>query len=203
MPNGCTGACAWARRSSSSPTDVRLDRGVFVLAAQTLAVAAVGVLAGVLIWQLTHQPPPPRVGARAPAFSLQRLNGTGTISLASLRGKAVVVNFFASWCVPCKSEAPALEKVWRDYGSQGVVVLGIDTNDASNDARQFISTHGVTYPTVGGGGGLTGKYGVPGLPVTYVLNREGRVVGGEILGPVSEDVHSQELYRYLHAALKS
>jgi len=182
---------------------VRLDRGTLVLAGQTLAIAAVGVLAGLLLWRLTHQPQPPRVGQRAPAFSLQRLNGTSTVSLKSLRGKAVVLNFFASWCSPCKREAPALEKVWRDYRSHGVVVLGIDTNDASNDAQHFISAHGVTYPTVGGGGRLTGRYGVPGLPVTYVLNRQGHVVGGEILGPVSDQPFSGELDRYLTAALKS
>jgi cytochrome c biogenesis protein CcmG, thiol:disulfide interchange protein DsbE len=183
---------------------VRLDRGLAVLGGQTLAIAAVGVLAGLLVWQLTHQPPAPRVGERAPAFSLQRLNGPGTVSLASLRGKAVVLNFFASWCAPCKREAPALERVWRDYRSRGVTVLGIDTNDASNDARRFISAHGVTYPTVGGAGdAMTAKYGIPGLPVTYVLNRQGRVVGGEILGPVSEQAHSDELHRYLNAALKS
>ena len=173
------------------------------LGAQAVAVAVVATLFVVLVWRLTHRTSPPKIGGPAPAFSLRRLNGTGTLDLASLRGKAVVLNFFASWCEPCKREAPELEQVWRDYRSQGVVVLGIDTNDASNDAQQFISAHGVTYPTVGGGGRLTGKYGIPGLPVTYVLNRKGRVIGGEILGPVSEQVHSQELYRYLHAALKS
>ena len=182
---------------------MRVDRSGLQLAGQTLAIAAVGVLAGLLLWNLTHQPPPPRVGQRAPEFSLPRLNGAREISLASLRGKAVVLNFFASWCEPCKREAPALEQLWRDYRSQGVVVLGIDTNDASNDARRFISAHGVTYPTVGGGGRLTGKYGVAGLPVTYVLNRQGRIVGGEIVGPVSEQAHSEDLYRYLHEALKS
>ena len=182
---------------------MRLYRGRLLLAGQTLAIAAVGVLAGLLLWELTHQPPPPRVGERAPAFSLPRLTGTGTISLASLRGKVVVLNFFASWCKPCKREAPALERVWREYRSRGVVVLGIDTNDAAGDARRFLAAHGVTYPTVGGGGGLTGKYGVSGLPVTYVLNRQGRVVGGAILGPVSDEPHSDELSRYLHAALKS
>jgi hypothetical protein len=85
-----------------------------------------------------------------------------------------------------------------------VVVLGIDTNDASSDGRGFISDNGVTYPTVGGAGyGLTGKYAIPGFPVTYVLNPQGRVVGGEILGPVSDQPFSAELDRYLHAALKS
>jgi cytochrome c biogenesis protein CcmG/thiol:disulfide interchange protein DsbE len=182
---------------------VRLDRGLLVLAGQTLAIAAVGVLAGLLVWNLTHQPAPPRVGQKAPAFSLQRLNGTDSISLASLRGKAVVLNFFASWCKPCKQEAPALEQVWRDYRSQGVVVLGIDTNDASNDAQQFVSAHGVTYPTVGGGGRVEGKYGLPGLPVTYVLNRQGRIVGGQIAGAVSDQPFSGDLDRYLSAALKS
>jgi cytochrome c biogenesis protein CcmG/thiol:disulfide interchange protein DsbE len=183
---------------------VRVDRGSLVLAGQTLAIAAVGVLAGILIWRLTHQPSPPRVGQRAPAFELDRLTGPGAVSLASLRGKAVVLNFFASWCAPCKREAPALEKVWRDYRSHGVVVLGIDTNDAVSEGRRFVSAHGVTYPTVGGAGyGIVGKYAIPGFPVTYVLNRQGRIVGGEILGPVSEQTHSQELYRYLHAALKS
>jgi len=174
-----------------------------VFAVQTLAIAVVGVLAGLLVWNLTHQPPPPRVGARAPAFALERLNGHGAVSLGSLRGKAVVLNFFASWCVPCKREAPLLEKVWRDYRSQGVVVLGIDTNDASNDARKFISAHALTYPTVGGGGGLTGRYGVQGLPVTYVLDKHGRVVGGAILGPVDEQPHTDALHRDLAAALKS
>lgn len=178
--------------------------GLLKLAGQALAIAVVGVLGGLLVWELTHQPPPPKVGKPAPAFSLHRLEGNGSISLASLRGKAVVLNFFASWCDPCKREAPALERVWRDYRAQGAVVLGIDTNDAASDARHFLSVHGITYPTVGGAGdGLAAKYNVPGLPVTYVLNRQGRVVGGEILGPVSEQAHAQDLFRYLHAALKS
>ncbi|MDX6481230.1 MAG: cytochrome c biosis protein CcmG, thiol:disulfide interchange protein DsbE [Gaiellaceae bacterium] len=174
------------------------------LAAQTLAIAGVGVLAGLLLWRLTHQPAPPRVGERAPAFSLQRLNGAGTVSLASFRGKTVVLNFFASWCKPCKREAPVLEQLWRDYRSQGVVVLGIDTNDASSDARDFISAHGVTYPTVGGAGdALLSQYGIGNLPGTYVLNRQGRVVGGLILGAVSAEADSRALTGYLHAALKS
>jgi cytochrome c biogenesis protein CcmG, thiol:disulfide interchange protein DsbE len=177
-------------------------RGRLKLGAQALAIAAVGALGALLVWRLTHQIPPPQVGARAPAFTLPSLDGKGRVSLASFRGKTVVVNFWASWCDPCKREAPALERVWRDYRSRGVVVLGVDTNDAASDARTFISAHGITYPTVGGAGySLTGRYGVPDLPATFVLNSKGRIVGGMILGPVSEQAHSEELFRYLHAAM--
>ena len=183
---------------------MRAGFGPPLLAVQTLAVAAVGVLAGILIWQLTHQPPPPRVGQRAPGFSLQRLNGNGTVSLASLRGKPVVLNFFQSSCAPCKREAPALEKVWQHYRSEGVIVLGIDTKDAVGDARRFLSAHGVTYPVVGvAGDGMIGAYGIPGFPTTYVVNRQSRIVGGEILGPVSDQPFGSELDRYIHAALKT
>lgn len=183
---------------------MRLDRGGLQLAGQTLAIAAVGVLAGLLLWKLTHQPAPPRVGQRAPAFSLERLNGAGTVSLSSFRGKTVVVNFFASWCSPCKREAPALEKVWRDYRSQGVVVLGIDIHDQASDARRFLSAHGVTYPTLGGASdAMIASYGIGNLPATYVLNRQGRIVGGEILGAVSDQPFADEFDRYFHAALKS
>jgi cytochrome c biogenesis protein CcmG/thiol:disulfide interchange protein DsbE len=182
---------------------VRLDLARLRFAGQTLAIGAVGVLAGLLLWRVTHEPPAPRVGDRAPAFALQRLNGAGTVSLASLRGKVVVLNFFASYCGPCKREAPALEKVWRDYRSRGVVVLGIDTDDSSSEARTFVSAHGVTYPTVGvASAGLAARYGTANLPTTYVLNRQGRVVGGQILGPVSDQPFSRDLSSYVHAALK-
>ncbi len=179
-------------------------RGRLKLGAQALAIAAVGALGAVLVWNLTHQAPPPRIGGPAPAFSLPKLEGKGDLSLASLRGKTVVLNFFASWCHPCKQEAPALERVWRDYRSRGVVVVGIDTNDATSDGRTFLSAHGITYPAVGGAGyGLAGRYGVPDLPATFVINPKGHIVGGLILGPVSEQAHSQELFRYLHAALQA
>jgi peroxiredoxin len=175
------------------------------LGAQALAVAGVGVLATLLVWKLTHQTPPPKVGARAPSFSLQRLSGDGNLSLKSLRGKAVVLNFFASWCDPCKREAPVLEQLWQRDRTQGLVVLGIDANDSRGDARKFLRVHDVTYPVVFDHNGrvASNSYAVANLPVTYVLNPQGRIVGGQILGPVSERTHSQVLSRYVHAALKS
>jgi peroxiredoxin len=176
--------------------------GPLKLAAQALAVMGVGILASLLVWKLTHQTPPPKVGAPAPAFSLPRLTGEGELSLSSFRGKTVVLNFFASWCHPCKREAPDLESVWRQYRSDGLVVLGVDSGDTRGAARDFLRAHGVTYPIVFDPGQTLalGAYAVPGLPATYVLNPQGRLVGNPVYGPVSDSGNSQEFDRELKAA---
>ena len=179
--------------------------GPLKLGAQALAVLGVGVLAGVLVWKLTHPTPPPKVGARAPAFSLPRLDGEGSVSLASLRGKTVVLNFFASWCAPCKREAPDLERFWQKNRDRNVVVLGVDSNDSRGDALRFVHAHGVTYPVVSDPNGTVAanSYDIANLPSTYVLNPRGRLVGGEILGPVSDHGYAQTLARYVDAAVKA
>jgi cytochrome c biogenesis protein CcmG/thiol:disulfide interchange protein DsbE len=178
--------------------------GPLKLGLQALAMMGVGILASLLVWNLIHQTPPPRVGARAPGFSLQRLMGDGELSLASLRGKTVVLNFFASWCRPCTREAPVLERLWRRDRRDDLVVLGVDTGpDFATDGRRFVKVHGITYPVVFDPNGDVGlnRYAVPGLPVTYVLNPQGRIVGNPVLGPVSDDGYSQEFARELKAAL--
>lgn len=175
------------------------------LGAQALAMMGVGILASVLGWNLTHQTPPPKAGAPAPVFSLPRLTGEGDVSLASFKGRTVVLNFFASWCHPCKREAPDLESVWRRYRSDGLVVLGVDSGDTRGSAQDFLSAHGVTYPIVFDPGEklALGAYDLPGLPVTYVINRGGRIVGDPVLGPVSDSGYSQEFDSELKAALKT
>ena len=180
--------------------------GSLKLALQAFAVMGVGILASLLVWRLTHQTPPPKVGAPAPAFSLGRLTGDGDLSLRSLRGKAVVLNFFASWCAPCKREAPVLEHLWRQDSSGSLVVLGVDTGpDAASDGRRFVKAHGITYPVVfdPNAGIASNRYAVPGLPVTYVLNRQGRIVGSPVIGPVSDKGYSEQFSRELKAALKA
>jgi len=180
--------------------------GRLKLGAQALAVAGVGVLAALLVWKLTHQTTPPKVGAPAPAFSLRRLTGDGDLSLKSFRGKTVVLNFFASWCTPCKREAPVLEKLWRQDRAEHLVVLGVDTGpDAASDGRHFVKVHGITYPVVfdPNAGIASSRYALPGLPVTYVLNPQGRIIGKPVVGRVSDKGYSEQFTRELKAALKS
>ena len=180
--------------------------GPLKLAAQAFAMMSVGILTSLLVWNLTHQPTPPKVGAPAPGFSLPRLNGEGSLSLRSLRGKAVVLNFFQSACYACKLESPVLERLWRQDRSRGVVVLGVDANELSRgDGTRFVRAHGLTYPIVFDQIGIVAANGYAAfdLPVTYVLNRRGRIVGGELLGALDNQTYEQTIRRYVDAALKS
>jgi cytochrome c biogenesis protein CcmG, thiol:disulfide interchange protein DsbE len=163
--------------------------------AQAVAVGLVIALLGLLAWkvvreersdvpeQLAEGKTPP-----APIFTLPRLDAKGELSLASLRGKAVVVNFWASWCKPCEEEAPLLERAWRRYRERGLVVVGVDAQDFGQDARRFARKNGMSYPLVRDGPGKTlGDYGVTGFPETFFVNREGKLVGERISGAVDED----------------
>jgi cytochrome c biogenesis protein CcmG/thiol:disulfide interchange protein DsbE len=156
------------------------------LTAQALALGCVAGLLALLVWQLGHQQRAPGVGAVAPGFTLSRLDGPGKVSLAAFRGKPVVLNFWASWCDPCKSEAAVLERDWTSYRSRGVVFLGVDYHDLAPDARRFVSAHALTFPMLEDGSGkVTGSYGISQVPETYVLSRQGRVVA-HLAGPITD-----------------
>jgi cytochrome c biogenesis protein CcmG/thiol:disulfide interchange protein DsbE len=179
-------------------------RGKLIL--QMAAVSVVALLISLFAWQLATkeqargltsalergETPP------APDFTLARLAGDGEISLASLRGKAVVLNFWASWCEPCKEESPRLESAWRRYRDRGVVFVGIDVNDFKGDARKFVERYGLTYPILHDGQGSTiGRYGVTGFPETWFEGRNGNLVGARVQGPVNDS----ELDEYIRRAL--
>jgi cytochrome c biogenesis protein CcmG/thiol:disulfide interchange protein DsbE len=155
--------------------------------AQIAALACVAGLLALLVWSVVHQQHAPGVGSVAPAFSLRRLEGTGKVSLASYRGKPVVLNFWASWCEPCKGEAAVLERDWTSYRDRGVVFLGVDFHDLASDARRFVSAHSLTFPMLQDGSGkvTSGDYGVSQVPETYVLDRQGRIVA-HLAGPITD-----------------
>jgi cytochrome c biogenesis protein CcmG, thiol:disulfide interchange protein DsbE len=160
--------------------------GRLKLAAQFLALAGVAGLLALLVWKLSHQEHAPPVGSVAPAFTLRRLDGTGKVSLAAYRGRPVVLNFWASWCKPCKSEAAVLERDWTRYRRHGVKFLGVDFHDLAADARRFVSAHALTFTMLQDGSGrVTGSYGISQVPETYVLNRQGRVVA-HLAGPITD-----------------
>jgi len=159
---------------------------------QAIALAGVAALLGLLVWKVAFD----REGGAAaeldsgrsvaaPGFTLERLDQDGQLSIAELQGKAVVVNFWASWCVPCRDEAPVLQQTYERYRDQGLVVLGIDVNDFRADARRFIERFGLTYPVVYDGKGSTvGKWGVRAFPETFFVDRSGNLVGERIAGAV-------------------
>jgi cytochrome c biogenesis protein CcmG, thiol:disulfide interchange protein DsbE len=110
----------------------------------------------------------------------------GRVSLTELRGYPVVTNFWASWCVPCKAEAPRLVASARRHAGE-VVFLGVDVQDFKSDARSFLERYDTNYVSVRDGGSSTyEKYGLTGIPETYYLDARGRVVAHEV-GEVSPD----------------
>ena len=117
----------------------------------------------------------PREGESAPDFELTLFDGS-RVSLAELRGQVVVLNFWASWCGPCRREAPALQQVWEAYEGQGVVMLGVSYQDAEGASRQFIEQFGLTYGNgIDVDGRISRAYGVTGVPETFVIDRQGRI----------------------------
>jgi cytochrome c biogenesis protein CcmG, thiol:disulfide interchange protein DsbE len=174
------------------------------LSAQAVALGGVVGLLALLVWDLTHQKHAPKLGAPAPAFSLRRIDGSGTLELAALRGKPVVLNFWASWCEPCKGEAALLEQAFQQYRGRGVVFLGVDYHDVTSDARTFLSHHGITYPTVQDGSGAVGdRYGLTGVPETYFIDRRGRLVGFHIAGTIQDGKNLKLFRQGIEAALTS
>lgn len=112
----------------------------------------------------------------APEFRLPRYD-QGMLSLSEFRGRYVLVNFWASWCVPCKDEAPLLERAWRLYRDKGLVVVGVNIQDLESEARKFLAQTGATYPNVRDGDGTVNRtYGITGVPETFFIDKQGRVV---------------------------
>ncbi len=113
-----------------------------------------------------------------PTVTLPALTAGPPVALAALRGHPVVINFWASWCVPCREEAPLLEQVSKEYRNRGVVVLGIDTQDLEAPARAFLVRYGITYPNVRDPDGSVSRlFGATGVPETFFISPDGKIRG--------------------------
>jgi cytochrome c biogenesis protein CcmG/thiol:disulfide interchange protein DsbE len=155
------------------------------LSPKAIGVVAVGlVIAGILsllaLGLLNKEPVTARSGFTrlqkpAPEFTLPLLDG-GELVLAQHLGQPVVINFWASWCPPCRQEARVLERTWRSYREKGVMFVGVNIHDTDSDAITFLKEFDVTYPNgLDRDGKITVDYGVIGLPVTFFVNQDGIV----------------------------
>jgi cytochrome c biogenesis protein CcmG/thiol:disulfide interchange protein DsbE len=166
-----------------------------------LAVAVVPAAAfvGLLWFGLVRSSSKATIGKAAPEFELPSVTTGEPVTSEELTGHPVVVNFWASWCIPCREEAPLLERTWRRYRDDGVIFLGVNIKDARADARAFIEDLGVTYPNVRDvDQTLARQFGVVGLPETFFIDDRWRFIGavkgvqrGEqqgtvVLGAISE-----------------
>ena len=151
-----------------------------------ISIAVVGsvIIAGIvglLAWGLLNKPSSTglsgitRVGQPAPDFSMELIR-EGEMTLSEQQGSVVVINFWASSCPPCRTEARDLEAAWRNYQDRDVVFIGANIQDRAEPARRFLEEFGVTYPNgLDEGGRISIDYGVVGIPVTFVVDGEGTV----------------------------
>jgi cytochrome c biogenesis protein CcmG, thiol:disulfide interchange protein DsbE len=130
----------------------------------------------------------PLLGHPAPDFTLAALSNSPmpAVHLTNFKGKPIVLNFWASWCDPCKHEAPLLEAIWQRVQSQGVVFLGIDYDDTQGDGLSFLQTYGITYRSaMDTGGAVSINYGVSGVPETFFIDRHGVIVQ-KVIGELTQ-----------------
>lgn len=160
----------------------------------SIAVVAVAAVVGLLVFGLVNKGSSGiSVGDAAPTDPLPRLESGGTESLADYRGRWVLVNFWASWCEPCREEAPALERFQRQHGGPKFTVLGIDSRDLTSDGLGFVREYGLSYPQLrDGDGGAAEDYGTTGVPENFLVDPKGKVQL-VVLGPISEERLREEV----------
>jgi thiol-disulfide isomerase/thioredoxin len=143
-------------------------------------------------------PPSPRQGFAAPDFTLETLDGS-QLTLSGLQGRPVMLNLWASWCLPCRVEMPAIERVYQRHREDGLVVVGLNVTaqDSEAAARAFVQEFGLSFPIVlDRDGAASARYELMGLPSTYFIDRQGIIREVIIGGPMSEAVmlsHIQDL----------
>jgi cytochrome c biogenesis protein CcmG/thiol:disulfide interchange protein DsbE len=157
---------------------------------RTLIYGSLLGLLGLLGWGLLRVQAGPRSEGPAPEFTLTTFQGD-EIVLSELRGQVVVINFWASWCPPCRDEAAYLESTWREYRDRGVVFLGVDYVDTEPEALAYIEEFDITYPNGPDiGTRISQAYRIQGVPETFYIAKDGTLRGvkiGPLVPPELED----------------
>jgi cytochrome c biogenesis protein CcmG/thiol:disulfide interchange protein DsbE len=162
---------------------------VYLVAAAILPL----ILLAILGWRLLGPGTAPGavIGASAPEFALADLDGN-PVRLSDLRGRPVIINFWASWCGPCVEEFPLLERALDEHRSEGLAVVGIVFNDRSEAARAFLQRMGTAWPAaMDPNAEVAGAYGVSAPPASFFIDRQGRIAGRQIGQLSSADLATQ------------
>jgi peroxiredoxin len=133
-------------------------------------------------------------------FTLPLLGGEN-VTLSSFKGNVIVLNFWATWCPPCRVEMPSMETLYQRYKDQGLVMLAVNLRENDGVVQQFIREHGYTFPVLVDRDGRTGSiYGIEAIPTTFIIDREGRIIG-RIVGSIYWD--TPQVFAAIEALLNS
>lgn len=139
-------------------------------------------------------------GDEAPDFTLSDLNGSD-VRLSDLRGKVVLIEFWATWCPPCRESIPAMNEIYKRYNEKGLVILGISVDKGQNvaeDIRAFVKEYSILYPVLIDSKNINNLYGVYSIPTTFLIDKDGKVILKNIgFSPELEDKLSKEIERLL------
>jgi len=164
--------------SEASPAQNKLSPGSIVL---ILGIVAVAIVLGIQLFNRNQTQP---TSGLAPDFELETYDDN-TFRLSDHRGKVVFINFWGSWCAPCRDEAPDLQQLWEEYQDRNVMFIGVNRLDIENQALKFIDEFGLTYTNGNDvGDKITRSYRIQGMPESFVINQNGEIAEF-IYGPVS------------------
>ena len=136
------------------------------------------------------------IGQAAPSLRLPLVGG-GEMDLESFRGRPVILNFWATWCEPCRAEMPALERAQQQYREQGLAVIGVDMQERDDEIQAFLSQVGVTFPSlVDRTGEVTRQWRATGLPTTFLIDRQG-IIRDVRVGPLTDEMLAEKLTKLL------
>jgi len=167
-----------------------------------IAALALAVLLGIYFWQRSRSRPSIAQGALAPDFSLPQLSGE-PLRLSTYRGKVVLLDFWATWCDPCREEVPRFVDLQNKYGPQGLQIIGVSMDDSSGPVRDFCQRFKMNYPVVLGNAKIGELYGgVLGLPIAFLIGPDGRVYTKHV-GATDISVFEGEIVRLLQSKVSA